>query len=92
MIAEASTNIVAVGNNTSVVAFEGATAGTATVTTPANPANGQRLQIFSEAGITTLTLTANTGQTIENTTTTLSANTGVAYIYQLSTKTWFRIQ
>lgn len=91
-ITQGATNVLTVGNNVSVLAFHGATAGTATITTAASPSDGQRLSIFSTAGITTLTLTANTGQTIDNTTTVLAANGSVTYIYQLSTKTWFRIQ
>lgn len=91
-ITEGATNVLTVGNNVSVLAFHGAIAGTATITTAASPSDGQRLNIFSTAGITTLTLTANTGQTIDNTTVVLAANGSVTYIYQLSTKTWFRIQ
>lgn len=91
-ITEGATNVLTVANTTSVLAFHGATAGTATITTPASPFDGERLLIFSTAGITTLTLTANTGQTIDNTTASLAANTHCEYIYQLSTLTWFRIQ
>lgn len=91
-ITEGATNVLTATNTTSVLAFHGATAGTATITTPLSPFDGQRLLIFSTAGITTLTLTANTGQTIDNTTTVIAANGHVEYIYQLSTKTWFRIQ
>jgi hypothetical protein len=91
-ITEGATNVLTVSNNVSVLAFHGATAGTAMITTPATPFDGERLLIFSTAGITTLTLTANTGQTIDNNTTVLAANAHVEYIYQLSTLTWFRIQ
>src|SRR5258706_16421023 len=52
-ITEGSTNVVTVANTTSVLAFHGATAGTATITTPASPFDGERLLIFSTAGITT---------------------------------------
>lgn len=90
-ITEGATNVLTVANGVSVLAFHGATAGTATITMAAKPSDGQRLRIFSTAGITALTLTANTGQTINNTTTSIAANGSVEYIYQLSTLTWYRI-
>lgn len=91
LITQAATNTATVGNRISVLAFTGATAGTATITMAASPVDGQRIRIFSTAGITTLTLVANTGQTINNSATSIAANADVEYIYQLSSKTWFRI-
>lgn len=90
---QTAADMVSVSDGVSVVAFTGSTAGTATITTPANPVDGQRLRIFSVAGITTLTLTANTGQTVSSSglPASLSANTFCEYIYKSSNATWYRI-
>ena len=90
-ITQAATQTLTVPAGVSVLAFHGATAGTATITMPAAPVDGQKLWIYSTAGITTLTLTANTGQTIDSSLTVLAATSATAMIYQASSKTWFRI-
>jgi hypothetical protein len=68
------------------------TLATGTIITPAAPVDGQRLQIFSTQTITALTITANTGQTLNSTVTTLAANGNVEFIFKASNTTWFRIQ
>jgi len=92
VIQEQVTNTVNVPNGVSVITFWGDADGTATITTAPNPYDGQRLTIFSQAGISALTLTANTGQTIYNPVVSLSGNTSVTYIYNLSATTWYRMQ
>ncbi len=91
-ISQTSSDTRTIPNNVSVLAYYGVTSGTATLTMAAAPVDGQRFQVFSTAGVGTLTLTANTGQTVNNGATSLAANGNVEYIYQLSNKTWYRIQ
>ena len=92
VIQQASSHTITASNYVSAIAFYGATSGTATITTPSAPVDGQRLQIFSTAGIGTLTLTANTGQTVNNGATSLAANGSVESVYSLAAATWYRIQ
>lgn len=78
-------------NSTSYAAFApsgGLTTGT--VTLAAAPSDGARECIFSTQTITSLTVNANTGQTINNAVTTLSANTSACYLYSASNLTWDR--
>jgi hypothetical protein len=70
--------------------FTGATSGTLTATTAAAPVDGQHLDIFTAAGFSSVTLTANAGQTIVGAVTSLGANASVRYTFQLSSNTWFR--
>lgn len=90
-VTQAATNVLgAIASNVSEVDFTGATSGTATLTTPANPKDGQHLDIFTAAGLTTVTITANTGQTISNAVTALAALSSARYTYNLATTTWVR--
>jgi hypothetical protein len=63
-----------------------------TVLFPLVPVDGQRLQIFSTAVVTALTLTPAAGQTINGGVTTIGANGNVEYIYSASNTSWDRIQ
>jgi hypothetical protein len=63
-----------------------------TILTPLFPVDGQVMQIFSTAAVTTLTMTAQSGQTLNNPLTALTANQGGAWIYSASTTTWDRFQ
>lgn len=91
--AQATTQTVTVASGTSVIALTGATAATsATINLPVVPVDGQRVLIFSQAGITTLTVTPATGQTISNAPTTLAANGSAEVLYQLASKVWIRVQ
>lgn len=90
---QASTQTVTANAGTSVIQFTGAVAGTsATVNLPVAPVDGQRELIFSQAGITTLTVTPTSGQTIANPPTTLGANGSAEVMYNATTKAWSRIQ
>jgi hypothetical protein len=62
-----------------------------TVTMPASPVDGQHVSILSTHTITSLTINANTGQSIKNVPTTMTANTSVSWIYKTSTTTWYRV-
>lgn len=84
---------VQISPNVSALSLQGATAGTSgTITFAANPVDGQRILIFSQAGFSGAALAAQSGQTINVGITSLAANGSAEYIYQASTTTWFRIQ
>jgi hypothetical protein len=88
---QAATNALGtLGNTASHYLYTGATSGTLTLTTPAAPYDGMVIHVFSVAGFTTVTMTANTGQTINNAVTSLSANSDFEYVYNLASLTWFR--
>ena len=58
----------------------------------AAPSDGQKNCFFSTNAVTTLTVYANTGQTINNAVTTLGANGRNCYLYSASNLTWDRDQ
>ena len=65
------------------------------VTLPLKPFAGEVVQVTTDTTLTSMvTVTANTGDTLHATynSQTLTALTPVAFQYQLSSKTWFRIQ
>jgi hypothetical protein len=66
------------------------TLATGAITMPASPADGMTIRFSSSQIITTLTVSANTGQSIVSAVTTLAAGGGAAYIYRLSNTTWYR--
>jgi hypothetical protein len=66
-----------------------------TVTTPASPVDGEILTIATDTTLTTMvTLTANTGQSLNQTYTsqTLNAKTSVEFQYNLATTKWFQMR
>ena len=63
-----------------------------TVVMAAAPIDGGRACIFSTQIVTTLTLSANTGQSINNAISALSANVRYCYIYSIGNTTWDRSQ
>jgi len=68
---------------------------TVTITTPAAPVDGQILTIATDTTLTTMvTLTANTGQTLNATYTnqTLSAGTSVEWQYSAGTAKWYKVR
>lgn len=67
-----------------------ATIATLTIVLPANPVNGQTVSI-DRSTVTTLTLSANTGQTRYGAPSTISATTPVTFIYETATLSWYRI-
>lgn len=68
-----------------------ATLATGTVTMPASPWDGQRVEVCSTQTVTTLTVSANTGQSIKNAPTMISAGSGFRYRYRASDTTWYRL-
>jgi len=61
-----------------------------TVTLPAGALDGQIAQICTNQAISSLTISPNTGQSVNNPATSLSGGQGIAYIYTSSTA-WFRL-
>lgn len=79
------------GNAESLAAFDPAgTLNYGYVTLAPNPSDGTEACVFSTAAITTLYLSANTGQTLSDAVTTLAANARNCYVYALSQATWYR--
>jgi len=81
------------GNSQSTAAFDPAgTLAYGYVTFSPAPSDGAQQCVFSTAAITTLYLSANTGQTLADAATTLAANGKLCYLYSLSNATWNRSQ
>jgi hypothetical protein len=57
------------------------TLSTLTILTPLYPVDGQRMQIFSTAAVSTLTMTASQSQTLHGGLAALTANSGGTWIY-----------
>jgi len=63
-----------------------------TIIMPAAPSDGMTITINTISQINTLTISPNTGQTINNLITFFPAKTTVSYIYQASSATWYLTQ
>lgn len=79
-----------VNGQTDMILNPAGTLATGTITTEPNPADGARECILSSQTQTALTITANTGQTINNTATALVANTPVCFTFSSGTSAWDR--
>lgn len=66
------------------------TLATGTITMPASPTDGMTIRFNSSQIITSLTVSANTGQSIVSAVTTLTAGGGAVYLYRASNTTWYR--
>src|SRR5262245_55460750 len=60
-----------------------------TITMPATPFDGMEVKVSTTQTITSLTVSANTGQSINNAVTTLTAGGKVSYTYRAADKTWY---
>lgn len=81
------------GNSQSVASFKPAgTLAYGYITFAANPSDGTEACFFSTGAVTTLYLSANTGQTLADAVTAATANTRYCYLYGLSNATWNRSQ
>ena len=82
-------------NLQSVLFWVGTAPTTWTITTPANPFDGEIIQVATDTTLTSLvTVTPNTGQSMHTTFSaqTIALTTSVEFEYQLSSTTWFRIR
>ncbi len=68
------------------------TLSTGTITLPPNPSDGDTPCFWSKNIVTTLTLSANTGQSINDAVTTLGAAGHACYTYSSSNLTWDRAE
>ena len=79
-----------VGSGIQVVLFKpSGTLATGTVTMPLSPSDGMTVTISTTQTITALTLSPNTGQSINNAVTTLSG--AVSYLYRAADTSWYRV-
>lgn len=67
------------------------TIATYSITMPASPADGMELSVSSSQIVTALTMSANTGQTLDGALSTFAANGFSRFIYIQATTTWYRI-
>jgi hypothetical protein len=79
-----------IANNVWHVIVNAGTQTTLTITMPAVANNGQIVTISFVGAITTLSVVANTGQTLDGTPTTAALNAFATWIYNTSTTTWYR--
>lgn len=78
------------GTTNLILAPAGALA-TGTITMPANPLDGQICGVASSQAVAALTMSPNTGQTLNGALTAFTANSFAQYQYIQSVATWFRI-
>ena len=64
---------------------------TGTITMPASPIDGQEIRVCSTQIVTSLTVSANAGQSITGAPTTITATGGFMYLYNLASTTWVRL-
>ena len=64
---------------------------TGTIVMPAAPVDGMTVSLSTTQAITTLTLNANTGQSISNAVTTFAVGGTAAYLYRAANTMWYRI-
>lgn len=85
-------NTITIDNSTPILLLNPAGAiGTLTINMPPKPMDGMVVRMGTDQSITVLTVSGN-GNTIKNAPTTLAAGGGLAWQYNLSSTTWFRIQ
>lgn len=96
VVATAGTTVTIPSNVTNYVLNPAGTLATLTVVLPATPNDGQLVRLSSSQTVTALTLNANAGQTVSNAPSALTISTtaayGYAFVYQASSKKWFRTQ
>jgi hypothetical protein len=84
-------NITIANNVSTLILTPAGTLATGTIKMPAAPFNGQIVNLVSTKTVTALTLSANTGQTINNAVTTIGATSPVSYIYDTGNAAWYRL-
>jgi len=75
-----------------MVITSSSTLSSGTVIMPAAPSDGMTITINTISQINTLTISPNTGQTINSLITFFPAKTTISYIYQASNATWYLTQ
>ncbi len=83
---------ITIANNTSILMLTPAgTLATGTITMPTTPIQGQIIRVCTSQTVTALTVSANAGQTLTGAPTTITPQTGFAYIYNLASTQWIRL-
>ena len=83
---------ITITNTTSTLILKHtATIATLTIVLPAAPSNGQIVHVCTRSTVTTLTLSANTGQTSYGAPSTITPTSQTAFIYEAATLSWYRI-
>ena len=83
---------ITITNTTSVLILKHtATIATLTIVLPAAPSNGQIVHVCTRSTVTTLTLSANTGQTRYGAPNGITSSSQTAFIYEAATLSWYRI-
>jgi len=83
---------ITIPNNLNVYIINPAgTLSTGTFITPSAPYDGQLIRITSSQTVTTLTITANSGQTVVGAPSTITSTTPFGFTYRLTNTTWYRI-
>ena len=83
---------ITITNTTSVLILKHtATIATLTIVLPAAPSNGQIVHVCTRSTVTTLALSANTGQTSYGAPSTITPTSQTAFIYEAATLSWYRI-
>jgi hypothetical protein len=85
-----STGNFTIANNIGHQIVDAGTQTTLTVTMPSSPINGQVITIAFVGAITTLSVVANSGQTLDGTPTSAALNAFASWIYLTATATWYR--
>lgn len=88
-----ASSIVCADGTESLILNHTATIATLIITLPTTPANGTPFKLFSRSIVTTLTLNAGAGETIEtgHGLTTLAAAQSAEWVYNLSDTKWYRV-
>ena len=76
---------------TTLILKHTATIATLTIVLPAAPSNGQIVHVCTRSTVTSLTLSANTGQTSYGAPSTITPTSQTAFIYEAATLSWYRI-
>ena len=76
---------------TTLILKHTATIATLTIVLPAAPSNGQIVHVCTRSTVTTLTLSANTGQTSYGAPSTITPTSQIGFIYEAATLSWYRI-
>lgn len=87
-----STTVTVASGRAGIIADYGSLQASATYTMPASPFNGMEIYFAGGTnGVTALTLSPNSGQSIVGAITALTAGTYARYVYVTASTTWYRV-
>ena len=83
---------ITIGNaSTTLLLTPAGTLATGAITMPATPVDGHIVRVVSSQTVSTLTVSANAGQSISGAPSTITATTPFAMIYDLASTAWYRM-